>query len=49
MGAGLTAVLALRFATPVAWPWYTLVGSLTTLLAGSLAGLASRREAESVA
>ena len=49
MGAGLAAVLALRFATPVAWPWYTLVGSLTTLLAGSLAGLASRKEVEGVA
>lgn len=49
MGAGLAAVLALRFGTSVAWPWYTFVGSLTTLLAGSLAGLASRREAKGVA
>jgi SSS family transporter len=36
MTAGLAVVLYLRFATPVAWPWYTVVGSLTTLVIGSL-------------
>lgn len=38
MSAGLAAVLALRFATTLAWPWYTVVGSLITLAAGSIAG-----------
>lgn len=34
---GLAAVLFLRFATTVAWPWYTVVGSIVTVLAGSIA------------
>lgn len=37
MTAGLAAVLYLRFGTTVAWPWYTVVGSLTTLIVGALA------------
>jgi SSS family solute:Na+ symporter len=46
MGAGLAAVLAVWRLTSVAWPWYTLVGSMTTLAVGSLFGTAgSRREA----
>lgn len=46
MAAGLAAVLGVWRLTPVAWPWYTLVGSVTTLVVGSLVGLAgSRREA----
>ena len=49
MCAGLAAVLAVRFFTPVAWPWYTLVGSGTTLLVGSLGGLVSGRREERVA
>ena len=36
MTAGIAVVLYLRFATPIAWPWYTVVGSLTTLIVGSL-------------
>lgn len=36
MSAGLALVLTLRFATAVAWPWYTVVGSLTTLAVGLL-------------
>jgi SSS family solute:Na+ symporter len=38
MAAGLVAVLAVWRLTPVAWPWYTLVGSLTTLAVGALLG-----------
>jgi SSS family transporter len=34
MVAGLAAVMTVAFATKVAWPWYTVVGSLTTLLVG---------------
>jgi SSS family transporter len=46
MAAGLAAVVAVWRLTPVAWPWYTLVGSVTTVAVGSLLGLAApRREA----
>jgi SSS family transporter len=46
MAAGLVAVVSVWRLTSVAWPWYTLVGSMTTLLVGSLAGAAfARREA----
>lgn len=38
MAAGLVAVLAVWRLTSVAWPWYTLVGSMTTLAVGSLVG-----------
>jgi SSS family transporter len=38
MAAGLVAVLTVWRLTPVAWPWYTLVGSLTTLAVGALLG-----------
>ena len=36
MSAGLAVVLVVRFATHVAWPWYTVIGSLTTFAAGAL-------------
>jgi SSS family transporter len=36
MSAGLAVVLAVRFATAVAWPWYTVIGSLTTFAVGAL-------------
>ena len=46
MAAGLAAVLAVWRLTSVAWPWYTLVGSVTTLAVGSFLGFAARpREA----
>ncbi len=38
MAAGLVAVLAVWRFTPVAWPWYALVGSVTTLSVGALLG-----------
>jgi len=44
MTAGLLAVLYLRFGTTVAWPWYTVVGSMTTLLIGSIAAMFTQRE-----
>jgi SSS family solute:Na+ symporter len=34
MSAGLVAVGVVSFATKVAWPWYAVVGSLTTLAVG---------------
>ncbi len=34
MLTGLSVVLIVAFRTNLAWPWYTLVGSMTTLLAG---------------
>jgi SSS family transporter len=36
MSVGLAVVLYLRFATAVAWPWYTVTGSLVTLAIGSI-------------
>lgn len=36
---GLTAMTAIFFLTPLAWPWYALVGSLITVAAGLLASL----------
>ena len=38
MAAGLVAVLGVWRFTPVAWPWYALVGSVTTLSVGALLG-----------
>lgn len=34
MSAGLAAVAVVAFTTKVAWPWYAVVGSMTTLLVG---------------
>jgi SSS family transporter len=36
MLAGIAVVLAVRFGTQVAWPWYTVIGSLTTFAVGAL-------------
>lgn len=33
---GIAAVATVWLATPLAWPWYTVIGSLTTLLIGSI-------------
>jgi len=46
MVSGLGAVLALRFGTTVAWPWYTVVGSLVTLSVGSLIHVVEKRRVE---
>ena len=39
MAAGLLAVGFVAFATKVAWPWYAVVGSVTTFVVGMLASL----------
>lgn len=36
MGAGLGAVLYIKFFTTVAWTWYVLIGTVVTFLAGYL-------------
>jgi SSS family solute:Na+ symporter len=36
MTAGTIVVVALRLASPLAWTWYTVVGSLTTLAVGAV-------------
>ena len=49
MFAGLCVMLWIKFATPVAWTWYVLIGTAATCLAGSLASFVldrGRREAE---
>jgi len=48
MMAGLAAVLSVAFLTRVAWPWYTVVGSLTTFGVGIIAAwIFSRKSASS--
>ncbi len=42
MVAGLLFLLGLKFATPVAWTWYVLMGAITTFAVGSLASLFDR-------
>jgi solute:Na+ symporter, SSS family len=49
MAAGLIAVVCVWRLTPVAWPWFTLVGSLTTVLVGLLAGQLAPKAREAVA
>ena len=36
MITGIAAVTTVWLATPLAWPWYTVIGSLTTVMVGSL-------------
>ncbi len=45
MSAGMAVVAWVAFATPVAWPWYTMIGSLTTLAAGSTVAAMKRQAA----
>jgi solute:Na+ symporter, SSS family len=45
MAAGLAAVVSVWLLTPVAWPWYTLVGSVTTVIVGTLLGSLSPKTA----
>lgn len=42
---GLAAMIAIYFATPLAWPWYALTGSAITFAAGGLASRIWPREA----
>ena len=46
MLAGLLAVSYVAFATKTAWPWFTVVGSLTTLLVGSLVATIEDKKSE---
>jgi SSS family solute:Na+ symporter len=39
MAAGLTAILLVRFETPIAWTWYVLIGTVATFMAGLAASL----------
>ena len=43
---GLAGMTFVFFATPLAWPWYALVGSAGTFAAGLAASLLWRRETE---
>jgi hypothetical protein len=36
---GIAAVLVAKFATPLAWPWFALVGSSTVFAVGLAASL----------
>jgi SSS family transporter len=47
MLAGLAAVLSVAFLTRVAWPWYTVVGSMTTFVIGMIASWISTRKSAS--
>jgi len=46
MIAGLAMMLYVKFATPLAWTWYVLVGTATTFAVGSLASLLGKMEPE---
>jgi Na+/proline symporter len=38
VAAGIAAVTAVKFCTPLAWPWFTVAGALATVLIGWAAG-----------
>jgi len=40
--AGIAAMIAVTFLTPLAWTWYVLTGTIFTFAAGSIASLARR-------
>jgi len=42
MAAGLAAMLYVRFATPIAFTWYVLIGTSVTFLVGLIASLFER-------
>ncbi|HUP44583.1 MAG TPA: sodium:solute symporter [Thermoanaerobaculia bacterium] len=46
MVAGLIVISFIAFGTRIAWPWYTLIGSMTTLLVGLVIPTPSGREGE---
>lgn len=39
MSAGIATVLAIWIRTPIAWQWYTVIGSLTTVIVGLAASM----------
>ncbi len=44
MSASILLMLYLKFFTPLAWTWYVLIGSLTTLLVATLASFIFKEE-----
>src|SRR5690606_17379518 len=38
MFAGLVVLTAVKFLTPIAWPWYAIIGGATTFGVGALIG-----------
>lgn len=44
--AGVVVLSTIAYTTPVHWAWYALIGSLTTLVAGTLVSLVERRNDE---
>jgi Na+/proline symporter len=46
MIAGIAVVMTVWLTTPIAWPWFTVIGSLTTVLVGSAGAWLEVRRAE---
>ena len=46
LSAGLAVVLYVAFATKIAWPWYTLIGSMTTFMIGAVVSLFEEKSAK---
>ncbi|HSP15049.1 MAG TPA: sodium:solute symporter [Thermoanaerobaculia bacterium] len=44
MLTGIVVVMFVAFGTRVAWPWYTLIGSMTTLVVGSIVAAFEKAE-----
>jgi SSS family transporter len=49
MAAGVGLLIYVRFFTSIAWPWYVLIGSLTTYIAGCIASAGRELTAARVA
>jgi solute:Na+ symporter, SSS family len=43
VAAGLSAIIYVRFMTPIAWTWYVLIGASATFAVGCLASLFEKR------
>ncbi len=46
--AGLLILVYVFFFTPIAWTWYTMIGSLTTIIVGLVSARITQRNGESV-
>jgi Na+/proline symporter len=44
MAASILLMLCIKFATPIAWTWYVLIGSLTTFFVAWLASFIFQKE-----
>jgi SSS family solute:Na+ symporter len=49
VATGLAAILYVRYATPIAWTWWVLIGSLVTFAAGYCASIFQSRASEASA